>query len=340
MKNLNLIDKILFIANSISALVLLVSFSSYYISPQTIAFISVISLCVPVLILINLAFVVYWLIKLKRQFLLSTIVLIIGFQYVSSFYCFTEKKNFLADDIKIMSYNVRLFNMFKWINEDNVEEKMYKFIDSISPDILCIQEYKISDKNSFKYPYNYIDVREKNELLGYAIFSNYEIINTGSLNFSKTGNNAIYADIVKNSDTIRVYNTHLQSLSINPKKEELTTKNTERLRVRVEKAFKIQTKQVNLILENQKSINYKTVICGDFNNTAFSWAYKQLKNNKNDAFEVAGKGFGRTYDFSFPLRIDFILADERIRINYFKTFEEKYSDHYPIMARLNLNKSN
>jgi len=49
----------------------------------------------------------------------------------------------------------------------------------------------------------------------------------------------------------------------------------------------------------------------------------------------AGKGFGNTFDFPFPFRIDFILTDEEIEVNNFKTYKVKYSDHYPIMARLN-----
>ena len=34
-------------------------------------------------------------------------------------------------------------------------------------------------------------------------------------------------------------------------------------------------------------------------------------------------------------RTDFILTDEKIEVNNFKTYEVNYSDHYPIMARLN-----
>jgi len=87
-------------------------------------------------------------------------------------------------------------------------------------------------------------------------------------------------------------------------------------------------------LKHQEETSLKSIICGDFNNNAFSWVYHKLKSNKNDAFEVAGKGFGKTFDFAFPLRIDFILTDERIEVNHFKTFKVKFSDHFPIMARL------
>ena len=56
-----------------------------------------------------------------------------------------------------------------------------------------------------------------------------------------------------------------------------------------------------------------------------------------DTFEKAGNGFGRTFSLKyFPLRIDFILADPSFEVNYFRTYDVKLSDHYPIMTKLSL----
>lgn len=281
-------------------------------------------------------FAIYWMLKLKKQFILSTFVVLIGFQYVTKLYAFNEKKVLLTSDTKVMSYNVRMFNNYKWIDEENIDQKIIEFINNKQPDILCLQEYKIDKSVPLKFPYKFISSSKKKSSFGQAIYSNYKIINKGSLNFSNSNNNAIFIDFIKNKDTIRVYNVHLESLKINPRKEEISQKNSEKLRKRVENAFKIQANQVELIKQHQSKINYKSIICGDFNNTAFSWVYKKLKEGKKDAFEEAGAGFGKTYDLRFPFRIDFILPDERIEINNFKTYKVKYSDHYPIMARITL----
>ncbi len=81
------------------------------------------------------------------------------------------------------------------------------------------------------------------------------------------------------------------------------------------------------------------IICGDFNNTAYSYVYRKIKGNLNDTFDEAGNGFGRTYDFQFfPVRIDYIFSDEAFTVNGFKSYNERYSDHYPIMATLLLKK--
>lgn len=334
MKKLALIDKFIFIMNSLFATLLLLSYLSYYISPNTISIFSLISLAVPFLVLINGAFALYWIIRLKKQFILSVLVIAIGYQYITKFYAFKGEKILLTEDVKIMSYNVRMFNLYKWIDEKNVDEKIYDFINSEAPDILCIQEFHPSLKIGLKYPYEYIKISNQNNHFGHAIFSKFKIINSGSLNFSNTGNNAIFADIVKNNDTIRVYNIHLESLSLNPKDDYFNQENSEKFKIRVEKKFRIQANQTLLIKDHIQKTNLKSIVCGDFNNTAFSWVYHQLKNGKNDAFEVAGKGFGRTFDYKLPVRIDYILTDKKIEVNNFKTYDVKFSDHFPIMARI------
>ena len=92
-----------------------------------------------------------------------------------------------------------------------------------------------------------------------------------------------------------------------------------------------------LFIKHKEESPYKMIICGDFNNTAFSYVYKEIKGNLKDAFKIAGNGFGRTYDFKFfPVRIDFIFANKELEITAFKTFDNKYSDHYPIFASFKL----
>lgn len=335
MKKLSFIDKFLFVLNSLLAAISLVAFLSYFISPVKLPLVSFIGLSIPFLLCFNIIFILFWVIKLKRQFLVSTVVLLVGIQYVSKFYSFTESNIILNDDVKIMTYNVRMFNLYKWIVKDGVDQEIYDFINKETPDILCIQEFDPKAELGFKYPYKFIKKSEKNGRFGHAIFSKYKIIKSGALDFENSGNNTLFADIVKEKDTFRVYNVHLESLHINPKKEHFNQENSERLRIRIGNSFKKQADQVSQILQHQAEIHYKSIICGDFNNTAFSFIYKQLKRGKNDAFELAGKGFGKTYDFEFPLRIDFILTDKDITVNNFKTYSVNHSDHFPIMARIN-----
>ncbi len=341
MKKLSWVDKLLFVINSLFAFLLLLSYIIPFIPPSRFSSISILSLIIPVLLVINLLFAVYWIVKLKKQFIVSILVLLIGFQHVNALYQIAEKKILLTDDIKIMSYNVRLFNLHKVkkINEDQMIKHVEDFVKKTDPDILCFQEFITSLSTSFSYPYKHIakNTSTNNTYFGQAIFSKYRIINSGSLNFKNSINNVIYADIIKEKDTIRVYNVHLESQKIQLDKENLGEKNSEKLIQRLQNTFKKQEEQAMELIAHEKSCSYKILMSGDFNNTAFSWVYRKLKGNKQDAFIKAGKGFGKTYDYPFPSRIDFILVGKEFNVNNYKTYSDNFSDHFPIMARVNLN---
>lgn len=339
MKKLNWLHRVLFILNTFLGLLLLLAYLLPYISPISFPRVSIFSLATPLLIIINILFAIYWIIRLKKQFLLSTIILLIGFKYLGAFYQVAEKKILLTDDIKIMSYNVRLFNIYKWKKEGKEEtlKAVKTFIQDNKPDILCFQEFLTAYDVNFDYPYKYVNnnPNKKISYFGQAIFSNYKIINSGSLDFNSSANNGIFVDLIKNNDTLRVYNLHLESQKIQLDKENFGEKDSDKLLKRIQKTFQKQAEQAKLLVEHEKKCNYKTIITGDFNNTAFSYVYKKIKGNKLDAFIEAGKGFGKSYDYIFPSRIDFILVDNSLNVNNFKTFDFQYSDHFPIMARIN-----
>ncbi|MFV9550194.1 endonuclease/exonuclease/phosphatase family protein [Algibacter sp. PT7-4] len=273
--------------------------------------------------------------------MLSLIALVIGYFSFGSLYKFSSSTKINSPhNIKVMNYNVRLFNLYEWIPEKNIETKIIDFIKAESPDVLSIQEYhphKNIDMSFYKYKFEKLS--GKKTKYGQAIFSKFPIINSGSIEFPDTANNAIFADVLKGKDTIRFYNIHLESLHIDTKVENLKKEDSERLFKRIGTSFKMQQFQTELFLMHKKQCNYKMVICGDFNNTAFSYVYRQIKGNLNDTFKEAGNGFGRTYDFQFfPIRIDFIFADKAFNINGFKAYNQHFSDHYPIMATLSLEK--
>lgn len=338
MKQLKGFDKIVFVFNSIAAMLLLLSYVLPYVEPKKFAFLSVLSLTVPLLILINILFVIYWLFKVKKQLLLSLVVLLIGYSYLSSLYKFTSSKHIDdAQNISVMNYNVRLFNVFKWIPNDDVDKEILKFINENQPDILSIQEYRRDDKINFSGYHKFEEISGDKVKNGQAILSKFPIVNAGSIEFPDTYNNAIFIDIVKGKDTIRVYNVHLQSMKIDANGDALTKESSESLFKSVSNTFSMQQIQSELFLIHKKECHYRMIICGDFNNTAYSYVYKEIKGDMKDAFVEAGNGFGKTFNFKFfPIRIDFILVDDAFEINSFKTFDVLLSDHYPIMSRVKI----
>ena len=343
MKKLKFFSKLVFIANSLAAFLLLISYLLPYVPPKSFATLSVLSLGVPLLISINIVFFVYWLLQVKKQMLLSLVVLLLGWNYLGSLYKFSSSKKVEEpNNLSVMSFNVRLFNKYNWKPNKTTKEDIIDFIHKESPDVLCIQEYsrgkpiKLNGYDDFNGRF------VKNVKGGHAIFSKLPIINSGSLEFEDTNNNAVFADVVKGKDTIRVYNVHLQSAKINTEIDYINSQYSRDVFIkRVKWAFQKQQSQVEKFLKHKSKCPYKTIVAGDFNNTAFSYSYKKiLGDDLVDTFEKAGNGFGKSFDIKFfPLRIDFILADKRFKVNGFKTYSDiNLSDHYPIKATLNLNK--
>ncbi|WP_189702507.1 endonuclease/exonuclease/phosphatase family protein [Subsaximicrobium wynnwilliamsii] len=338
MRKLKSFEKLMFILNSLMAFLLLLSYILPYVEPKRFPVVSVLGLAVPFLIIFNLLFVVYWLLKVQKQMFLSIVVLAIGYTYVFSLYKFSASKNVAhAENISIMNYNVRLFNVFEWIDDPDLKSKLSRFIAERNPDVLCLQEYRPDTEMKFEGYFKYEQVTGHKVKNGQAILTKFPIVNSGSIKFPNTSNNAIFVDVVKAKDTIRIYNVHLQSMGIDPTVEKLANEDSENLLRRVSKTFKLQQLQAEQFIIHKQKSPHPMIICGDFNNTAYSYVYKEVKGDMQDAFVEAGNGFGRTFDFRFfPVRIDFILVDPVFEINAYKTFDVKYSDHYPIMTKVKL----
>ena len=277
-------------------------------------------------------FVLYWLVKIKFQLILSLFVLVLGFSHIKSSFNFNSTNDSNTAGIEIMSFNVHLLNLYNWIDSINVPNEFLSFIKIQSPDVLCVQEYESSIALDLNYPYFYGPrSKNKSELV---IFSKFKIISSGLIDFPNSSNRAVFSDLIIKSDTIRIYNLHLQSTGISIDIQELDANKSDKLVNQLSSSFIKQQEQAELLVSHLETSPYKIVVCGDFNNTAYSYVYKILRGNMLDSFEVAGNGFGSTFSIDyFPLRIDFILSDPSFKILEHTNFTFPYSDHYPISSK-------
>lgn len=339
MKNLNWVDKIVYFFNIIFGVLLLFCYGLRYFSPIYFPELASISLGLPVLLIANAAFLLYWLVKLKKQILFSLLILTIGFDVITDMFVFGNQSKSGIESIQLMSFNVRHFNVFKWLEQDDIPQKIEDFVLAESPDVITFQDfYENPDFNlESVYAYKYVNHKKNQKHNGMAIYSKYPFAKTGSLDFKQTSNNIIFADIIKEEDTIRLYNVHFESLKLKPDVNSIKDQDQKKLIGRIGAAFKKQIEQFQLLQKSLADNPYPTVIAGDLNNTSYSYLYDQLrKEGFKDAFIERGNGYGKTFDFDFiPLRIDVILTDEkRIQVVDFKNYTTQLSDHYPVSAKL------
>ena len=347
MKNLSWFNKIMFLLNVVLTLSTFIAYVLPFLAPKVFPILSVLTLFMPLFFILNGLFFIYWGIQFKKRMILSGLVLLMGITFINKFYKFSAKEYpETENDFTVMSYNVRLFNVFKWLDRDDVPANILAFINDKNPDILCIQEFSNSANIDLKvYRHRYVFMEGNKIKTGQAIFSKFPIIDQGNIVFPNSNNNVVFADIKKGKDIIRVYNMHLQSIKISPDVNEINENidaidqgKSQKLFNRISKAFKKQQQQAEMIKEHKKDCPYPIIICGDLNNSAFSYVYRNIKGKLKDAFEEAGKGFGPTYKFRYyPARIDYILADDKMTVKKFESFSEfENSDHYPIMAKLSM----
>jgi len=345
--------------NIVVAVLSLAIFSATGISPDKYWFAGFLSYLVPFALGANLFFMLFWLAFGKWKAAISAFVLVSGVSYVKATYTMNNGEEFAiksAGDFDVMSYNVRVFNAYaSWKNKK--EHSGERIVDWLSheanPDIVCFQEFyqnkrsdylNVVDKmNKAGYPYYYFyDVKRDNGggLFGMAIFSKYKIDNKGEIHFKQASNNmAIFIDVKIGMETIRIFNLHLESMSIDEKKV-LEVEDTDKLGLysKLKDGFEKRARQIEKVLKSAKSSPYKVIICGDWNDLPYGYSYNIMKKYYCNAFEEAGSGFGISYNgqLSF-LRIDNQFYNKTIRIKKFETYNQmKASDHFPIMARYNL----
>ncbi len=337
----------MFLLNVVLTVSTFIAYALPFLAPKVFPILSVLTLFMPLFFILNGLFFIYWGIQFKKRMILSGLVLLMGITFINKFYKFSAKEYpETENDFTVMSYNVRLFNVFKWLDREDVSVNILDFINDKNPDILCIQEFSNSANIDLKvYRHRYIFMEGNKIKTGQAIFSKFPIIDQGNIVFPNSNNNVVFADIKKGKDIIRVYNMHLQSIKISPDVNEINENidaidqgKSQKLFNRISKAFTQQQQQAEMIKEHKKDCSYPIIICGDLNNSAFSYVYRNIKGKLKDAFEEAGKGFGPTYKFRYyPARIDYILADDKMTVKKFESFPEfENSDHYPIMAKLSM----
>ncbi len=362
-------NKLILLGNHLAVLSLLISYLAPFVSPENFSFIAFFGISYPFLVLVNLLFVVYWIVLFKRKAFYSLMIILSGFgmahRYVQfSFKGSPDKSKKL---MKVMSYNVKVFDLYNWSHNVETRAKMFNLITDESPDIMCFQEFFSRDSSKFnnfdtllkfqKAKYSHVEyttnLKASRQHFGIATFSAYPIVSKGKINFGYLGNNVcIYSDIKMGNDTIRLYNMHLQSIAFSKsdykyaedlqkdiESEDMAqSKNIVR---RLKKAFVKRAKQADLIAASIATSPYPVLVCGDFNDTPASYSYSTISKNLSDAFIESGNGFGKSYVGIFPsFRIDYILHNNKFKAYNFKTIREELSDHFPIVTYLELQSTN
>lgn len=326
--------------------------------------------------ILNIFFGIYWLFtrrKLRALYSLIVIVLLwgmlrplIGFNYFGSNDLSAE-----SGDLKVMTWNVHMFDLGAWANDETAKAKIIKLINDEDPDVLCLEEFFWDTKQngmpytdiirSLGYPYvafsnQYTMPKRRLTIhapkgakidVGNAIFSKFPLKNIQSYDLGIPHYNMLSVDAqIDSNHTISLNVVHLTSVRFGSKEMEYisevkeqgidkqNTNQSKSLLKKLSYAFSQRAILANSIDSLKRFMDNPVIICGDFNDVPSSYVYEKVKGNLADPFAQKGTGLGRSYRNIFPtLRIDYILYDDNALnvIGYGRRIEP-LSDHFPVMA--------
>lgn len=363
------VRKTLLVLNIIVAVLYLLSCLAPYIKPTNSWLIAMLGLAFPFLLALMIGFIFLWLIFKPGRVWYSVIILLFGYKSISVLWAFNPASGFeskkAANQVRIASWNVARFLEWKRNNNEKSRTrlKMLEQIKKQNADILCLEEFfhspdsafynNISEIREMGYPYYYFSYDPDGEFqyIGSAIFSKYPMLDTGMVRYFRPSmpEALVHADIKVNNDTIRVYATHLQSVQFRQLEYEAIDEiksaddsllaNSKTVLAKVRKAMNLRSSQADVARKILDDSPYPVVFCADLNDIPNSYTYFTIRGDMQDAFLKKGFGIGRTFSSLSPtLRIDYIFADKRFSIRQFTRVAKHLSDHFMIMADVELNK--
>lgn len=151
------------LANIFFVLLYVLGVLSTIVSPQKLLYLSYFGLFFPFIVAVNIFFIVFWMIKRRRYWLISLCLIVCTFYHANNVFTIPfgrlSKKSYNTE-VKLLSYNISSLSEVKKFDD------FIDFIDSVSPDIVCFQEFgfyqndhnKNRLKNAMKkrFPFSYM----------------------------------------------------------------------------------------------------------------------------------------------------------------------------------------
>lgn len=321
---MGIIRLILTIFHLIIIVLLFGTIMNAYIPPSVLGMLNLLSLGFPILMIINILLLIFWIATWKKRaavfLILSLFFIIPTRRWVN--YTPTKKE---TPNLKIISLNGKSGKFG--------DENIYSFLNDQKADVVLTQEYK-SDQNLKEFEYF------ERRFPVVKIQSRFPIVESGIVETDAKNGRCIYADIKVNGKIIRFVNVYMEPFYL----DKSMIKPTGDMNVNEEKAKSIIHKLVPTFRKHQSQIApikgfldsspYPIILAGDFNSVPNSYEYYTLSEGLEDTFLKVGKGSGTSFhDFKFPIKIDHVFASKSITpISYKVDRSVKISDHFPVIA--------
>jgi endonuclease/exonuclease/phosphatase family metal-dependent hydrolase len=342
--------------NVLNSFGLILAYIGTHVSPNTWTFPAFFGLSYEIWLMIAIAFMVFWIFVKRWMILISLTTILIGFNHLRHYVAITLWDTQISEPVKIMSYNVHIFDFFDTDKRMDNRTSIFTFLEKEDPGIVCFQEFfqhegardfvtrdtilKILDAPYYHERYTHDMAFQR--YFGTITISKYPIVDMGEIPFDNDPNNfCIYTDIDIDGKIVRVFNAHMGSIRFqNPDYgffggegdgKYVDRGDEQQIYDRLEQAFKKRAIQAERVAEEIANSPHPVIFCSDLNDTPVSYSYRQFSRLLDDAFVNSGNGLGTTYIGEMPSnRIDYIFHSPELISSEFMTHPVDFSDHHPI----------
>lgn len=301
------------------------------------------------LALTNLILFLWALKRRSRSFVIPLLALLPSVFFIGRYVQLDKREVVEVQDptLKIMSYNVGRFS-----SGAQCADSIFAFTRRHNPDIVCLQEFRISDINQVRTylrnkmnGYNaefYLFPMANGSAFGNVTLSRIPVRGKGKIKFEESANLAIYTDYEVHGRRFRVYNCHFESYNISLPGILRGLFHADRAvfsetGIKMKRSITRRPKQVDAVFKDIEQCPVESFVCGDFNDNPMSYSYFRMTRGRKDSFKEAGYGFGSTFARMWPvLRIDYVLIPDRFNAISHDTPRVGYSDHYPVITTIEL----
>lgn len=345
-----------FTVNIGTTFMLLLSYLAPIVPPDSFWPLSLFGLGFPYLVLINFVFLVIWILHRSIRLLVPLIALILGYNNFTNTFQLIPHSGSTGQGIKVLSYNVHSFKYDLRTHRGN-DPKILEYFKSTGAEIICLQEATLLKEGKLSPQgirdalpeINHLQLASTSTYSGSVTFSKFPIINLGEIRFPGSSNLVLFSDIkISNRQTIRVYNCHLQSYSIDPDDYSIIDSiglgsnshqiaEARKISYKLKTGFKFRAFQARKVADHILKSPYPVLVCGDFNDTPVSYAYRKVRGELKDAFVGSGWGLSNTYNGELPsFRIDYILFNSKFKAGNYKRDRIYLSDHFPVRCLISI----
>ena len=348
-------------ANVATVIVMLLVGFSDRINPADHPLLSTIGMAFPILAVINMGFLLFWLIFKWTRAWVPVVGFVLAYVPISIYMPLNVSQSPPDDALRLVSYNVCSYGgNYKY---EQGFEAVRDYLQNQEADIVCLQEdndtwrrycFKQFEERGLTYNDTIVLCNDELRFNCLGMHTRFPIIRRERIDYRTVSNNGSAAWWLKvGRDTVIVVNNHFEGCHLNESDRQQYKQmlkgqmesdslryESQLLMVKLAEANAVRSRQIAAVSDfvDRYLGHYPIIVCGDFNDSPISYSRHHLAEQLTDCFVATGRGVGLSYNQrAFSFRIDHVFCSPDVT-PYQCVVDDKMdaSDHYPVVCRVKI----